>query len=306
MKTNKTEGAGMKNKSITGHLSVLFTVIVWGTTFISTKILLAYMEPVEILFIRFITGLIALYAVCPRLLRNTTLKQELTFAGAGVCGITLYYLFENIALTYTMASNVGVIVSTAPFFTAILTHILMKGEERLSIFFFIGFAVAMTGIFIISFNGSKMELSPRGDILALLAGLVWAFYSVITKKISSYGYNTILTTRRIFIYGILFMIPAMLFFDFSPDLSAITKPLCLFNIIYLSLGASALCFVTWNFALKFLGPVRTSVYIYIQPAITIIASAVILKEPVTFLSALGAVLTVTGLFISEYRSKKIK
>lgn len=56
-------------------------------------------------------------------------KQELYFAAAGLCGVTLYYLLENIALTYTFVSNVGVIISIAPFFTAILAHVFLKGER---------------------------------------------------------------------------------------------------------------------------------------------------------------------------------
>ena len=291
----------MKNKSIAGHLSVLFTVIIWATTFISTKVLLSYLKPSEILLIRFIIGLAALFIAFPKRLENTDIKQEMTFAAAGLCGITLYYLFENVALTYTMASNVGVMVSTAPFFTAILTHIFIKDGERLRVNFFIGFAVAMAGILMINLSGSRLEISPKGDILALLAAVVWGFYSVLTKKISGYGYNTILTTRRIFIYGIAFMLPALLMLGFKPDIHSIAEPICLLNIIYLGLGASALCFVTWNFAVNVLGPVRTGVYIYIQPAITIAASVLILKERVTALSLAGALLTAAGLVISEYK-----
>ena len=291
----------MKNKSIAGHLSVLFTVIIWATTFISTKVLLSYLRPAEILLIRFIIGLAALFIAFPKRLENTDIKQEMTFAAAGLCGITLYYLFENIALTYTMASNVGVMVSTAPFFTAILTHIFIKDGERLRVNFFIGFAVAMAGILMINLSGSRFEISPKGDILALLAAVVWGFYSVLTKKISGYGYNTILTTRRIFIYGIAFMLPALLMLGFKPDIHSIAEPICLLNIIYLGLGASALCFVTWNFAVNVLGPVRTGAYIYIQPAITIAASVLILKERVTALSLAGALLTAAGLVISEYK-----
>lgn len=216
---------------------------VWGTTFISTKILLVDFQPVEILFFRFAMGLAALLLVCPRRLKGTSKQQELTFAAAGLCGICLYYLLENIALTYTMASNVGVIISVAPFFTALLSHLFLK-EERPGASFFIGFAAAMAGIFLISFNGSKMELNPVGDLLALLAALIWACYSVLTKKISGYGYHTILTTRRIFCYGILFMIPTLFLFDFKLELTRFANPVYLFNIIFLGLGAPALCFVT--------------------------------------------------------------
>ena len=205
----------MENKQTTGHLSALLTIIIWGTTFISTKILLINFQPIEILFFRFIIGLLILMLVYPHRLKGTTPSQEFTFVSAGLCGICMYYLLENIALTYTLASNVGVIISVAPFFTAILTHLFLKEEEKLQPNFFIGFIVAMAGIFLISFNGSKLELNPLGDLLALLAALVWACYSVLTKKISRYGYHTILTTRRVFFYGILFMIPPLFLFDFK-------------------------------------------------------------------------------------------
>ena len=287
----------MENKHTAGHLSALLTIIIWGTTFISTKILLVDFQPVEILFFRFIMGLLALLAVYPHRLKGTTRRQELTFVVAGLCGICLYYLLENIALTYTLASNVGVIISVAPFFTAILSHLVMK-EEKLRANFFLGFVVAMAGIFLISFNGSKLELNPMGDLLALLAALIWACYSVLTKKISSFGYNTILTTRRVF-YGILFMIPALFLFDFKLELSRFANPVYLLNIIYLGLGASALCFVTWNFAVKVLGAVKTSVYIYMVPVITVVTSVLILHEKITVMAGAGTVLTLAGLFLSE-------
>ncbi len=288
----------MEKKSI-GHLAALLTVMVWGTTFISTKILLVDFEPIEILVFRFVMGFLALIIVYPHRLKGTTIKQEITFVLAGISGVTLYYLMENIALTYTMASNVGVILSAAPMFTAILTWIFMKNEERPRASFFIGFVVAMAGICLISFNGSQMQLNPLGDVLALLAAFLWACYSLLTRNISSFGYNVIQTTRRIFFYGILFMIPTLGFFDFQLGLERFGRPVNLFNIIFLGLGASAMCFVTWNFAVKLLGPVKTSVYIYASPVITVVTSVLILREQITGMAALGTLLTLAGLVISQ-------
>lgn len=290
------------NKKTAGHLAALITILIWGTTFISTKVLLAAFKPIEILFFRFIMGFLALLIVYPRRMRGTTKQQELTFAAAGLCGVCLYYLLENIALTYTMASNVGVIISVAPFFTAILTHIFTK-EEKLRANFFIGFAVAMIGICLISFNGVKMQLNPIGDLLAVAAAVVWAFYSVLTRKISAFGYHTIQTTRRIFAYGILFMVPALFLFDFRMGTERFANPIYLANLIFLGLGASALCFVTWNIAVKILGAVKTSLYIYLVPVITVITSALILQERVTFMSGIGTVLALIGLFLSEYTGR---
>ena len=205
----------MNKKATAGHITALITIVIWGTTFISTKILLTDFTPIEILFFRFLLGLLVLIAVYPKRLRIKDKKQELTFAAAGLCGICLYYLLENIALTYTMASNVGVIISVAPFFTAVLSHVFLKTEEKLKVQFFIGFAVAMTGICLISFSGKELNLNPIGDILAVAAAFVWAVYSLLTRKISGYGFNIIGTTRKIFTYGILFMLPFLFVFDFS-------------------------------------------------------------------------------------------
>ena len=143
-----------------------------------------------------------------------------------------------------------------------------------------------------------------GDFLAVGAAFVWACYSILTKKISSFGYPVILSTRRTFFYGLIFMIPALIFFDFRPDLSKFANVKYLFNILYLGLGASALCFATWNFAVKELGEVKTSVYIYMVPVITVISSFLILHETITALAGTGTVLTMVGLVLSEYRSGK--
>ncbi len=293
----------MGNRRMAGHLAALFTIIIWGTTFISTKVLLVDFRPVEILFFRFVMGFAALLLVCPHRMKGVGRRQEMTFALAGLCGICLYYLLENIALTYTMASNVGVIISVAPFFTAILSHVFLKSEGKLRANFFIGFVVAMAGVALISFNGSNMELNPMGDILAVLAAFVWACYSILTRKIGSFGYPVILTTRRTFFYGILFMVPALFLFDFEVRLERFTDMTHLLNILYLGLGASALCFVTWNMAVKVLGAVKTSVYIYMVPVITVVTSVLVLKEPVTWVSVMGTVLAVAGIFLSEYNGK---
>ena len=287
----------------TGHITALITIVIWGTTFISTKILLADFTPIEILFFRFLMGLLVLIAVYPKRLGIKDKKQELTFAAAGLCGICLYYLFENIALTYTMASNVGVIVSVAPFFTAVLSHVLRKTEEKLKAQFFIGFIVAITGICLISFSSSELKLNPIGDILAIVAAFVWAVYSLLTRKISGYGLNTVGTTRKIFTYGILFMLPFLFVLDFNLDVQKVIKPEYVLNLIYLGLGASALCFVTWNYAVGVLGTVKTSVYIYIVPVITATSSVIVLKEKITWVAAIGIGLTLIGLFFSESKLK---
>lgn len=150
-----------------------------------------------------------------------------------------------------------------------------------------------------------MKLNPIGDLLALAAAIVWAVYSILSRRISQFGHNTIQVTRRIFSYGLVFMIPVLFFFQFEVGLERFLQPANIFNILFLGLGASALCFVTWNLAVKLLGVVKTSIYIYMVPVITVVTSVLVLSEEVTWMSALGTVLTLTGLFISEKKVKVI-
>lgn len=292
----------MKNThSSMGHPAALITIIIWGTTFISTKLLLAGFAPVEILFVRFLLGFLALAAAYPHRLTGTTKRQECTFALAGLCGVCLYYLLENIALTYTLAANVGVIISVAPLLTALLTRLLEPNGERLCPSFFMGFAAAMAGICLIGFEGVTMALNPAGDLLALAAAFVWACYSILTKRISSFGYSTIQTTRRTFAYGLIFMTPVLLLSGVRLDLERFSHSAYLLNLLYLGFGASALCFVTWSYAVKLLGPVKTSVYIYLVPVITVITSMLVLHEELSPMTALGAALTLAGLLLSEQK-----
>ena len=280
-----------------GHAAAIITIFVWGVTFISTKILLTGFLPVEILFCRFVIGYLALFAICPRLLPYGGLRQEAYFTG--LTGICLYYLLENIALTYTLASNVGVLLCTAPFFTALAGFAASRGKERPHRRFIFGFVLAMAGIYLISTAESGMQFNLTGDILALSAAAVWALYAVLTRKITTFGYNTILITRHIFFYGLLFMLPALYIFGFSPDLTRFYNPAYLFNILFLGLGASAMCFVTWNYAVKVLGAVKTSAYIYAVPVLTVASAVIVLNEPVTVKMLAGGVLIILGLLLSQ-------
>ncbi|MGB8450723.1 MAG: DMT family transporter [Anaerocolumna sp.] len=292
----------LHNSDIKGHLGALFSVLIWGTTFISTKVLLKTFTPIEILFMRFIIGYLTLFILSPHKLRIMDKKHEFLFIGAGLSGVTLYFLLENIALTYTFASNVGIVVSIAPIFTAVFAHIFLDGE-KLKPTFFIGFLAAMMGIFLISYNGSTvLKLNPLGDILAIFAAVVWGVYSIFSKKISTLGYPTITSTRRIFFYGLLFMLPALFFYKIDINPVQLFKPINSLNILYLGFGASALCFVTWNLAAKLLGAVKCSIYIYIVPVITVVTSFIILHEKLTMVAGFGILLTLIGLILSENKA----
>lgn len=293
--------------TVKGHLSASLTVVIWAMTFISTKVLLKSFLPIEILFIRFLIGFFVLTIASQKILPFKDWREESYYIIAGLFGVFLYYYLENVALTYTLAMNVGIIGSVSPFMTALISRFILK-QGKIPRVFVLGFICSMIGISLISLSGT-LNVNPIGDGLALIATVCWASYSLLVKKISGFGYGTIATTQRIFFYGLLFMLPVLFLTLDSFDLSRFTQFGNVGNLLFLGIGASALCFVTWNFSVKNLGAVRAAVYIYTIPMLTTIASVLILGETWTIKTFLGILLTLTGLVLSElpnflYQRKK--
>lgn len=292
-----------RNKVHKAHLLALITVMIWGTTFISTKLLLTEFTPVEILLFRFLIGYLVLILLRPKPLPFQGVKKEIWYALAGISGVTVYFFCENIALTYTLASNVSVIVSLAPMFTAAMAFLFLK-KERLGKNFFMGFLIAFAGILLINYNGRvELQLNPKGDLLAVAAAFVWAVYSVILKARLPMDKDVIRATRRIFFYGIVTMLPCSLFLGLRLEPARFTDPVMVGNLLYLGIFASALGYLLWNYVIEVLGTLKASAYIYVIPAITIIVSVLILKEPVNGIVMAGAALAVCGLMISEKNKK---
>lgn len=292
-------------KEVFCHFFSLFCVIVWGTTFISTKILLDSFHPVVILIYRLIICVILLFIIHPRIFKTLSFKHELLFIGAGASGVTFYFLFENMALSYTNASDVGIIVSAAPFFTLIFCTLFLK-SDKITKWFIIGFIVAMSGIILISINGSNnLNANPIGYLLALLAMVMWGFYSVFVKKIGDLGYKGIGVTRKIMYYGLMLLIPFFFIFRCDFNFTALGDFKNLGNILFLGILASTICFLLWNYSLRIIGAVKTSVYIYLSPVITTIASFIILNEEINAFTIIGMILAILGLVLSSINPKKI-
>jgi drug/metabolite transporter (DMT)-like permease len=290
-------------RKIKGHIAASASILIWGTTFISTKVLLEDFTPIEILFYRFILAYLLLFVISPKPIRPRKDKKELLYAAAGLCGVSLYFLFQNIGLTYTLASNAGVIVAVAPMFTAIISYFLIS-QASLHRNFIIGFFITITGVALISFNGNfVLKLNPLGDILMILGALSWAFYCNLLVFIDEKELSIIQHTRKVFFYGLLLMIPVIPFTDFHLGLSRFADPANLTNLLFLAFGASAISFVTWNFAVGVLGSVKTATYIYFSPIVTVVASLIVLREPFTWISLCGTVLILFGLVISERKNR---
>lgn len=110
------------------HVLAIFTIIIWGTTFIASKVLLEVYSPLQIMLMRFVIAYIVLFVLKPKVMK-LSLKEEINCLLLGLFGCTIYFLMENYALTYTLASNVSIIIAAAPILTAILAHYCLPNEK---------------------------------------------------------------------------------------------------------------------------------------------------------------------------------
>ena len=292
----------MKNREkLTGYLFALFTIVVWGSTFISSKKLLTVYTPSQIMLTRFLLAYCALWLLRPRKL-TLTRKQEAAFFLLGLSGCSIYFYTENTALTYTLASNVSIIVAAAPIFTATLAQ--FAGEEWFRRSMLWGFLVAFTGVVLVVCNGTfVLKLNPRGDFLALAAAACWAVSSVLLRRVRQ-GLDPPLVTRRTLFWGAVTAIPLVLLEGAPYPTAPLLTPVVAGNFLFLGLIGSGLCYVLWNKAFHLLGVVATNNFIYLNPFVTIVVARIFLDEPISPLALLGAVLITVGVVVSQRPSKK--
>lgn len=309
-----------RDKKLLGYFLAAISIFFWGITFICTKSLLKDFSSLEILFIRFLMAYIGLWIMHPKIQKIQPVDNIL-FVLAGLSGVVLYQFSENIAINFTNASNVSVIVSICPLFTALIAQYFLK-ENNLNLWFLLGFIISILGVALVCFNGKmELELNPKGDLLALFSAVCWGFYSLFVSLINKKNYDPICATRRVFFYAVLFMLPLMLAgfgitksessmfeglresmlvtLNKAANASRFSKPLNWFNLIFLGAIASGFCFSAWNKACEIVGTVKVTCGLYLIPVVTIIFAFFTLGEKITWLGALGSVITITGLFISE-------
>lgn len=289
-------------ESLRGNLAIVTALCVcaiWGETFVSTKIVLGEgLMPSDIFFYRFLLGYVCIWAFSYKRLWADNWQDELLLLILGIMGGSLYFLTENMALMFSTASNVAILVGSTPLITAVLMALFYK-DERMCTRQMVGSLLAFGGMALVILNGQVMlHLNPKGDILALCASLTWAFYSLIIKKLSRH-YNALFITRKIFIYGLLSILPYL--WTQSPlqtDLTILSKPTVWVNLLYLGVVASMLCFVAWNWTLKQLGTVRATNIIYLQSFFTMFFSYLILDERITLMAICGTATLILGMYMA--------
>ena len=292
-------------KKLGYHLLAILTIAIWGVTFVNTKVLLQHgLQPMEIFLLRFIVAYLCIWTISPRRLWSNSWKDEGLFLVLGLVGGSLYFVTENNAIGLTYVNNVALIVCTAPLITTLLASsplLSLFGMKPIPVplLGWVGSLMALFGVGMVIYNGHfVLKLSPLGDFLALAAAFCWAVYSLVIKKVSS-RYSATFMTRKVFFYGILTVLPMFMVKPWQLSLEKLLIPAVWMNLLFLSVVASFLCFLWWSVAVKKIGALRTSNYVYLNPITTVIASALFLNEPMTTMAFAGSVLILLGVYMAN-------
>ena len=316
MKSNSKPLLG-SGSSFTYHLVAFVVVSIWGSTFVSTKmLLLAGLSPAQIFTLRFIIAyvLLLVYSLTMQKGRGKSFllfpkcwQDEVLMFALGVTGGTLYFLTENSAMNYTTTTNTSLIVSLSPLVASFLISLFFR-SLRLTRIQALGSLMAALGVAVVVLNGRfVLHLSPLGDSLAFGAALCWGFYSMLMIP-ANLKYDTAFVTRKVFIYGLLAMIP---YYLWKPEEATIFTSSVLFsldlsvylNLLFLGCVASMLCFLAWNWVLKKLGAVVATNYVYFNPVTTILFAWAILSEQITIYFLLGTALILVGMYLADKKRR---
>lgn len=282
---------------------LLLAVIFWGWSFVATKICLDYMTPVELLGLRFLTGLPVMYAVVrvKRLRFNFSTREKRSIA-LGSLILTVHFLIQITGLKYTSATNTGWIISVSPLVMAVLAFLLLK--ERIGRNTVIGIVIATVGILLLVSRGELGRLdwlSSVGDWLVLASAHTWALYTVATRDVSR-SQNPMAVTFSVMVPSAVVVVGYMAFTsDWSTFLHLPTK--AVLAVLFLGIPALALAHWFWQEGVARIGAAKAGIFLYLEPLSTTVLAVPLLGEKFGVFAAIGGLLVLAGVFVAERRQR---
>ena len=291
----------MLQKRFRIYFEALFAVIIWGGTFVATKIAIREISPATLIWLRFGIGLIVLGAavLIRRQFALPTLSDLAYFTLLGFLGVALHQWLQATGLLTAQATTAAWIVATIPIFTALLGWFILReylGYKRI-----LGIFVAFSGVLLVVSHGyfrSLLEggIATFGDLLILLSAVNWAVFSVLSRR-ELQNHPAVRMMFYVMLMG--WLLTNIWLFGFGPGLSeipALTKA-GWGSVLLLGIFGSGLAYIAWYDALQELPAARLSVFIYIEPLVTLVLAALILGEAITITTVIGGAMIISGVYL---------
>jgi drug/metabolite transporter (DMT)-like permease len=292
----------MNNRSrLIPILEAIFTVVVWGGTFIATKIALQEVSPATIVWLRFAMGVVILGAAVfiRRQFAIPERSEWLYFALLGFIGVTFHQWLQANGLKTAQATTTAWIVATTPVFIALLGWSVLK--EKISPLRIAGILLAALGVLLIVSKGDLGALfsgqtGTFGDLLILISAPNWAIYTVLSRRELARH-----PAARMMFFVMLFgwLFTTIWIFGFGPGMSEIGHLDDKGWIAILGLGifGSGLAYIAYYDALQVLPASQLGVFLNIEPLVTTLLAAFFLSEPVTWIVLVGGAIIIFGIYL---------
>lgn len=290
------------SRTLTGLLCGLAASSIWGGMYVVSKVVLEVIPPFALLASRLVLGFLALAAVILFRSANKTITRRQFWQSilVGVVGYGVSLGFQFTGTKLSTASNGSLITSATPAFVLLFAAWLLK--EKISTLHILALAVSTLGVVAV-IDPRAAEISPsmfQGNILLFCAGLTWALYSVLVRKIASNG--DLLTSSAVMLLG---GVPSAVIFGIREinmqGLGEITIGI-LGGILFLGIVSTAIAMFLWNYAFAQLPAAPASLTFFAQPAVGTVLGWLFLGEKITPLFLLGGVLIGVGILISTRES----
>jgi len=282
------------NQKTLAYLYIIVTVILWGLSFLSTKVALSAFPPMTIGFARFAIAAVVLFFMKARLAPGERLspKDRLWAAGAGLTGVTLYFFAENNGIKLISPSECSIIIGAIPVFSMLAERIF--SGSSLSPIKYAGATLSVVGVWIMVSGGLSVTAHAAGYLYMFIAAVSWVAYCFLTKPLFA-RYKMITIVYYQSLAGLVGFIPFALFE--MPHWKAGNLPVWL-NVVYLGIFCSALGYYFYAIGLESLGVTVCSVFLNLIPVVTVIASFFIFKERLSARSLIGGAIIILGVYLA--------
>ncbi len=281
--------------------SVLGALILWSSSFVAIKFAYTTYPPLTLAVVRFVvaTLILGLLTLLPKNRVKLEKKDIFTVAVCGLTGIMLYAVLQNIAMQWTSASSATLIIASYPIITLLMESLIYK--KKLSVVKIIAVLIAIVGVVILAYVKAETRIEGEllGILLLVLAGVVWAVYNFMTKKVvNRYPPITLLFYSTLF--GTIFMLPLALLERAQWQQPTAVSFLCM---MFLGVFCSVIAFLLYNHGLKTMAPSTITSMLNLVPIFGVFFSWLLLGEQVTLRKFVGGAIVIFGVMLSVRNTK---
>ncbi|MEW6050040.1 MAG: DMT family transporter [Candidatus Zixiibacteriota bacterium] len=283
---------------------LLFTVIIWGWTFVATKVALSYVSPAELLGLRLLIGLpILLVVIAKKKIRlHFNYHQNMNLL-LGSAVITTHFLIQITGIKYTSATNTGWLISVTPLVLAVLSYLFLK--EKIGRNQIIGIVVATVGIVLLISHGDLSHIGwmkSVGDWLVLGSAFTWAIYTVATRDISRERNPVAITFAILLPCGVLLLGYMALTSNWSRFAHLPLE--ATIAILFLGILGTALAHWFWQEGIAKIGAAKAGYFLYLEPVATTALAVPYLGEQFTAITAIGAACVLGGVYWAQRQARR--